>query len=374
METSFPDRDNVLRKYSLIGFLTTIFLIFATIGCEPRKQYSVDPLPIFSKVLQIDSSYTTVKVIPTGGSASLFCGKKNIFDSYALLRFGSIPKNPDSLFLRFKSVPDSCELTFFALNDKWYQDSVYEWDTIGFLFDTLNPIRIDTIYPIPVVGRLSTNDTLNDTLLTAVSPDDTNSLIFLGTAMSLGKSTIDAIGNFGLAVHSDRFYSFEAGGTRLKIKMSPFSGISSDSLKDTVTSIYCTEDAYLVKNPFQDSIISDSLLVGRGLSVRTHIFIPRDSLPLYLHSVSKAQLILDVDTAFSFSLRSSVIGVPGFYLEHYTEDDDSLIYKDMATLFQEADVDSVMHIVIRAFDETGGIGLGKLGGGIIKFVWVELPR
>jgi hypothetical protein len=356
MEASFPDRNNVLRKYSLIGLLIVIFLVLATIGCEPRQNYSVDPVPVFSRVLQIDSSYTTVSVISTGNSGSLFCGKKGIFDSYSLLKFESIPENFDSIFLRFKSAPFSCDLTFFALDTMWYEDSVYEWEDIGSFFDTLNPIQVATILPF-------------------ASPSDTNPLIFLGDTVSLDSSTISAIGNFGLAVYSDRFYSFEAGETRLKIRLNDtLSDTLNDTLSDTLFSIRCTEDAYLVKNPFQDSIIFDSLLVGRGLSIRTHIFIPQDSLPLYLNSVAKAEIILDVDSRFSFPVRGSVEGVPGYHLGEYTEDNDSLRYEDMAMLFQLAEIDSVMHVQLRALSETDGIDVRKLGGGMIRFVWVELPR
>ena len=90
--------------------------------------------------------------------------------------------------------------------------------------------------------------------------------------------------------------------------------------------------------------------------------------------MAKAELILDVDSAFSFLVRGSVMGVPEIHFGDYTDDDDSLIYEDMAVLFQRADIDSVMHIQLRASSETGGIDIGRLGDGIIKFVWVELPR
>jgi hypothetical protein len=351
METSFPDRYYVLRKYSLIGFLIVILFVAATIGCEPRKEYSVDPVPVFSKVVQIDSSYTRVRVIPTGNSYSLFCGKKDIFDSYSIIKFDSIPENFDSLFLRFVSAPCTCEITLFALECEWSEDSIYEWDDIGSLFDTLNPIQVATIYTIPVDSP-------------AV---DTNSLIFLGNSGSLDESTIDAIGNFGLAVHSDRFYSFDAGVTRLKIELSD----TLDTLAPSM--IRCTEDAYIVSNPFQDSIFSDSLLVGRGLSIRTHLLLPRDSLPAYLSYIAKGELFLDVDTVLSFLIESTVARSGFIFYPDYTDDYDSLKC-EMGLFFKQADIDSVVDIQIRASVEDGGIGLEKLGGGRIKFIWVELPK
>ncbi len=348
METSFPDRYNVLRKYSLIGFLITLVFIAATIGCEPRKEYSVEPVPVFSEVVQIDSSYTTVRVIPTGNSSLLFCGKKDIFDSYSIMKFDTIPENFDSLFLRFVSDTITCELTLFALEREWSEDSVYEWDDIGSLFDTLNPIKVATIYPLPVDSP-------------AV---DTNSLIFLGDYISLDESTIDAIGNFGLAVHSNRFYSFSAEATRLKIE-------SSDTLAPSM--IRCTEDAYLVKNPFRDSIFSDSLLVGRGLSIRTHILIPRDSLPLYLNTVAGAELSLDVEDAFSFDCQTVPNNSSFIFYPYYSEVKDTIKF-ELGLFFQGVAVDSMLHIQVRAINETGGIGVEKLGDGVIKFVWVEFPR
>ena len=183
METSFPDRYDVLRKYFLTEILMFIVLIVTTIRCEPKKEYSVEPVPVFSEVVRIDSGYTTVEVISTEDSRSLFSGKTDIFDSYSIIKFDSIPEKFDSLFLRFVSDTFTCELTLFALEQEWSEDSVHEWDDIGSLFDTLNPIQVATMYPVPVD-----------------SPDvDTNSLVFLGDSISLDESTIDAIGNFGLA-------------------------------------------------------------------------------------------------------------------------------------------------------------------------------
>jgi hypothetical protein len=47
----------------------------------------------------------------------------------------------------------------------------------------------------------------------------------------------------------------------------------------------------------------------------------------------------------------------------------------LGQFFQGVAVDSIVHIQIKASNETRGIEVEKLGDdGVIKFVWVELPR
>lgn len=362
METSFPDRHGVLIKCFLIEILIFIILILAMIGCEPNKEYGVEPVSVFSRVLRIDSGYTTVEVISTGRSNSLFCGRTGIFDSYSIIKFDSvkfdsISENFDSLFLRFSSEPFTCELTFFALKQEWSEDSLYKWDDIGSLFDTLNPVQVDTIYPLHVISP--------DPVASS-SVGDTNSLIFLGDFISLDESTIDAIGNFGLAVHSDRFYSFDAEETKLKIK-------SYDTLAPSV--IDCAEDAYIVSNPFQDSIIGDSLLVGRGLRIWAHLFLPRDSLPVDLNSIAKADLCFGVFDPMPFRVRFWSSG--SNYL--YTRDplDSDTLKFDLHNYFKWLSHDSILHLQIRPTNELGGIDVTSLEDiediGI-QFIWVEFPR
>ncbi|MBN1694623.1 hypothetical protein JW879_04375 [candidate division WOR-3 bacterium] len=349
METSFPDRYNVLKRYLLIEFIIVIVLVSAAIGCEPKKQYTVEPVPVFSKVLLIDSSYTKVQVISTGYSKLLFCGKKDIFDAYSIIKFDTIPETFDSLFLRFVSDTITCELSFFVLEQQWYEDSVYKWGDIGSLFDTTNPIQVATMYPVPVDSPAT----------------DTNSLIFLGSSASLDESTINAIGNYGLAVHSNRFYDFMADSTELKIE-------SDDTLAPS--SIMCTEEAFIVKNPFQDTIIGDSLLVGRGISARTYIFIPRDSLPSYsqLNAIAKADMLFDITDSIPFNVRTTY-STPALilYREPYMLS-DSLKF-DLTQIFRNVSDGNVV-LEIRAYEETEGINIEKLSDGEIRFIWVEFPR
>jgi len=341
LETSFPDRYYVLRKKILIKVLIIILFIAVAMGCEPTKEYSVAPVPVFSKILNIDSTYTTVSVISTGNSSRLFSGKKDIFDSYAILKFDTIPESFDSLFIQFQSDSVAVELTLYEIKKQWDENSVYLWDDLGSLIDTLNPLLIESV-------------------------NDSNPRIFIGSSSTLDYSVIENIGNFGFAVHADPFYSFGAGETQLELDT-----VSGDTLVNSVVSYI--EDAFIVKNPFGDTIFSDSLLVGRGISVRTHILILRDSLPTDLNSIAKAELILNVDTAFSFVVESTVENSGFVFYPGYTEDYDSMKC-DMALLFQQTDIDNVMDIEIKASSETGGIDLEKFGGGIIKFIWVEFPR
>ena len=257
METSFPDRYDVLSKFILLRNLFLLIPILIGIGCDSKKNYYIDPVPVFSKVFEIDSSYTTVRVISTGSSNSLFCGEKGVFDSYSMMKFDSLPYNFDSLFIKLESDSASVILTLYKLEQEWSEDSTYLWGDIGSLIDTLNPLLVEAV-------------------------NDSNPEIFIGDSSTLDYSTVDEINSYGLAVHTDTFYSFSAGETQLLLE-------SEDTLVDSVFS--CDEDAYIVKNPFQDTIFADSLLVGRGLSIRTHIFIPRDSLPSEseLNSMARAE-------------------------------------------------------------------------------------
>jgi hypothetical protein len=341
VETSFPDRYYVLKNNSLIKILIIVVIFAAAIGCEPTRELSVEPVPVFSKILNIDSTYTTVSVISTGNSSLLFSGKKDNFDSYSVLKFDTIPYSFDSLFIQLQSDSASVELTLYELKEEWSEDSVFLWDNIGALIDTLDPILIEAV-------------------------NDSNPRIFIGNSSTLDYSVIENIRNFGLAVHADPFYSFDAEEAQLELDT-----VSGDTLVNSVMS--CIEDAFIVKNPFQDTIFSDSLLVGRGISVRTHILILRDSLPTDLNSIAGAKLFLDVDTSFSFVVESTVENSGIILYPGYTEDYDSLKV-DLAMLFQRADNDSVMDIQIRALNEIEGIGFEKFGEGIIRFVWVEFPR
>jgi hypothetical protein len=352
MEASFPDRYNVLKRYLLIEFIIVVILVASMIGCDPRKNYFVEPVPVFSKVLRIDSSYTKVEVISTGDSDSLFCGKKDIFDAYSIIKFDTIPETFDSLFLRFVSNDTiTCELSLFVLRQQWYEDSVYKWSDIGYLFDTTSPIQVATMYPVHVDSPAT----------------DTNSLIFLGNSISLDESTINAIENYGLAVHSDRFYDFKADSTKMKIA-------SDDTLAPS--SILCIEDAFIVKNPFQDTLFTDSFLVGRGISIRTHIFVPRDSLPADLNSIAKADLCFGVLNDMPFRVGFISAGSNYLYTRSADSESDSLKF-DLAYYFRELSHDSVLHLQIRAEDELGGIGVTSIGDiedmGI-HFIWVEFPR
>jgi hypothetical protein len=251
--------------------------------------------------------------------------------------------------LRFVSDTITCELSLFVLEQQWYEDSVYKWNDIGSLFDTTNSIQVATMYPVHVDSPAT----------------DTNSLIFLGNSTSLDESTINAIGNYGLAVHSNRFYNFKADSTKLKIE-------SDDTL--ALSSILSTEDAFIVRNPFQDTVIGDSLLVGRGISIRTHLFIPRDSLPSHsqLNAIAKAEMCFDIADSIPFNVRT-IYSSPALilYRDPYMLS-DSLKF-DLTTIFRNISGDSVV-LEISAYQETEGIDIERLSGGEIRFIWVEFPR
>jgi len=350
METSFSNWFDILRKNVLITVFILAVIIVAVVGCEPNKEYQVDPLPVYSEVVRIDSGYTRIRAISTGSSDSLFCGKKDIFDSYSIMKFDTVPESFNSLSLRFVSDTCTCELTLYKLKKEWYEDSVYLWSDIGSLIDTLNPIRVATMYPVPVD-----------------SPDnDTNSLILLGESLSLDGSTIEALLDYGLAVHSNRFYSFAAEKTKLKVE-------TDDTLMDSVVS--CAEDAYIVKNPFQDTILTDSLLVGRGLSIRTNLFISRDLLPPRLNKISKAELFIEGVDTMIFDVTAIIYTEENSYTAFSYFDSDSLKF-DLGAFFRSVPDDSVFRIQMTSEDELDGIRVSPLGtieNSKMKFIWVEFP-
>jgi hypothetical protein len=337
VETSFPDRYYVLKKIKLFRIFILLVPVLIGIGCDSKKDYYVDPVPVFGKIVNIDSSYTSVRAISTGNSSLLFCGKKDIFDSYSIIKFDSIPEDFDSLFLSLKSDSASVMLSLYKLKKEWSEDSTYLWGNIDSLIDTLNPFQFKAV-------------------------NDSNPQMFIGSSSTLGEVLIKEINSYGLALHTDTFYSFKAEKSKLKVK-------SQDTLADSIFS--CVEDAYIVKNPFQDTIFSDSLLVGRGLSIRAHIFIPRDSLPADLNSIAKAKLVLDVDSVFPFDLEA-ILGNALFY-SIYTAEDDSVKF-EVGAFFKQAAVDSNLHVRIKAINERQNIGFEKLGEGVIQFIWAELPR
>jgi hypothetical protein len=259
-----------------------------------------------------------------------------------MMKFDSIPYGFDSLFLQLTADSASVELFLFPLKKEWFEDSTYAWSDIGSLIDTLNPLK-------------------------SVTVDSANPLIFIGDSVYLDKGMIDAINSYGLAVHASSFYSFLADESKLRLV-----------LTDTLDSLlFCTEDAYLVKNPFEDSIFTDSLLVGRGLSIRTHIFISQDSLPSELSSIAEAGLFFDVIDEIPFSVVSFINNYGTLYVPIYFSNIDTLgndlLKFDFRSFFITVPDDSMFHIEILAFDEINGIGLKKLGYKEFKFVWVEFP-
>ncbi|MEJ2567469.1 MAG: hypothetical protein P8Z50_01090 [candidate division WOR-3 bacterium] len=342
METSFPDRYNVLKKNFLIKILLIVVFLATAIGCDPTKELTVEPVPIFSKVLNIDSAYTTVSVISTGNSSLLFCGKKDNFDSYSILKFDSLPESFDSLFVQLTSGSASVELTLYEIQKEWSEDSVYLWNDIGSLIDTLNPLLIESV-------------------------NDSNPRIFIGSSSTLDYSVIENISNFGLAFHAAPFYSFNADEAQLELDT-----VSGDTLENSIIS--CSEDAFIVKNPFQDSIFYDSLLIGRGILVMTHIFIPRDSLPSHsqLNAIAKAEMVFDITDSIPFGVRT-IYSSPSLilYKDAFMRS-DSLKF-DLTRIFRSISGDSVV-LEVEASQVTEGIGIEKLGDGEIRFVWVEFPR
>ena len=167
METTFPDR----------CFLLIISILIVS-GCGSKKEYEIDPVPVLMQVIAIDSFYTTTEYISTGGGDYLFAGMKGAFDSYALMRFDTIPESFDSVFIQLKADSTLCSLSFYQIIDEWYEDSIYKWEDIGELIDTLN--------------------VLQTSLVSTENPE-----------IKLDSLSLNVINENGIAVHSNTFYSFD---------------------------------------------------------------------------------------------------------------------------------------------------------------------
>ncbi len=329
METTFPDRHYLLINFILIISMLTIF------DCGSKKKYPFEPVSVKTKGFVVDSSYTIIEVIPTGNSDKLFCGKKEDFDSYSILKFDSIPAKYDSIFIQFKADSARADLKFYKVTREWYEDSIYGGEDIGSLIDTL--------------------EILKETVVNSENP-----MIILEDP-----TLINALDNFGVAIHSDSFYSFssrEKDEAKLILYESDSTYYSS-----------CIKDLYIVQN---ENIFSDSsLMVGRGLSVQAHIFVPIDSLPNSLlknrDNLSRASLLFEVEGPLSFDIAAcDTSGNEYLYLPL----EGDTIEFELAGLLKADLPDEFIPIKILAIDEVGGIGVVRLRGGELRLMWAEISE
>jgi len=328
METTFPDRCFLLI---IFVFIVSMFVIS---GCSERKEYEIDPKPVEVKTVVIDSFFTTTEYIPTGDGDSLFSGTKGLFDSYALLKFDTIPGASDSVFMKLRSDSTYGELQFYLITNEWYEDSLYKWDDIGFIIDT------------SVVLQSSSINTKNPEI-------------------KLDGQSINAIKDYGIAIHSDFFYSF-ASREKNEPKLITHEG-------DSTFNVSCCGDLYIAKNPF-DSLLKDTMMVGRGISVKPNLFIPVDSLPLERENFSRAGLSFKVDGTLSFSVKANDTSGNEYFNKSYTEGDTNFIEFNILKAIQPDITGDYIHITIGPRYKLNGIDAETLFNGQLKLMWAVIGR
>ncbi len=324
MENTFSVRYDIL-----------IILALIISGCDSKKDYEFDPVVVPTRSIKIDSLYTTTEYIPTGGGDSLFSGVKGNFDVYSILKFDTIPGSYDSIFIKLKSDSTNIELQFYQVIDEWFEDSLYKWEDLTLLIDTT--VVLDT----SIVNTANPLIKLND-------------------------QSINVIDEYGIAIYSDSFYSFasrEENEPKLRIYI-------GDSIRD----LSCLGDLFIVNNPY-DSLLTDTLLIGRGLDIKPTLFIPVDSLPSNRDNIVRAGLIFKVEEPLSFNIVAYDSGGFEYSSKDYIEGDTNFIEFDLRTLIQSDFLKSHIKVVIGAKDRLGGIDvktLDRLDRGDLRIMWAEI--
>jgi hypothetical protein len=323
MENSFPTRSN---------FLIIILLLLLVTSCTSKKDYEINPVPVYTEIVKIDSFYTITEYIKTGKSDSLFCGIKGIFDSYALLLFDTIPEDFDSIFIRLKSDSVNTKLYFYELIDEWYEDSLYTWEDISWL--------------------INTSQLIDSSLVETINP-----------LIKLNEQTINVIDENGIAIYSDSFYSF-ASRQENEPKLKIYIG-------DSTYSLSCLKDLYITENPFE-SFLKDTLLVGRGIDIKSNIFIPVDSLPTNRENIARAGLIFKIEEPLPFVITAYDSGGNDYSERNVVEGDTNYIEFNLRTLIQDDFLDNYIKVTIEANRKLEGIEVKSLKKPEFKLMWAEI--
>ncbi len=323
METAFPDR-----------YVLLIISILIISGCGSQKEYGINPIPVSTEIVEIDSFYTTTLYVPTGGGDSLFSGIKSNFDSYALLKFDSIPVSFDSVSIKLKSDSTQLGLCFHQITDEWYEDSLYEWEDIGML--------------------INTSTVLQTSLVNTKNPE-----------IKLNGQSLNVINEYGIAIHSDSFYSF-ASREENEPKLIIYQG-------DSTYNLHCLGDLYIVKNPY-NNLLKDSLLIGRGISIKPHLFIPVDSLPPDRDNLARVGLLFKLEEPPAFDIIAYDTSGNEYSSECYTVGDTSFIEFDLRTLLKSDFSECYIHVTLGAKNELEGIDVLKFFQSELRLMWAEIGK
>lgn len=321
MENTFSVRYDIL-----------IILALIISGCDSKKDYEFDPVVVPMRSIKIDSLYTTTEYVPTGGGDSLFSGVKGNFDVYSILKFDTIPGSYDSIFIKLKSDSTNIELQFYQVIDEWFEDSLYKWEDLTLLIDTT--VVLDT----SIVNTANPLIKLND-------------------------QSINVIDEYGIAIYSDLFYSFasrEENEPKLRIYIG-----------DSTYSLSCLGDLFIVNNPY-DSLLTDTLLIGRGLDINPTLFIPVDSLPSNRDNIARAGLIFEVEEPLTFNIVAYDSGGFEYSSKDYIEGDTNFIEFDLRTLIQSDFSEDYIRVIIGAKKRLEGIDVKGLHRGELRLMWAEI--
>lgn len=321
MENTFSVRYDIL-----------IILALIISGCDSKKDYEFDPVVVPTRSIKIDSLYTTTEYVPTGGGDSLFSGVKGNFDVYSILKFDTIPGSYDSIFIKLKSDSTNIELQFYQVIDEWFEDSLYKWEDLTLLIDTT--VVLDT----SIVNTANPLIKLND-------------------------QSINVIDEYGIAIYSDLFYSFasrEENEPKLRIYIG-----------DSTYSLSCLGDLFIVNNPY-DSLLTDTLLIGRGLDINPTLFIPVDSLPSNRDNIARAGLIFEVEEPLTFNIVAYDSGGFEYSSKDYIEGDTNFIEFDLRTLIQSDFSEDYIRVIIGAKKRLEGIDVKGLHRGELRLMWAEI--
>lgn len=315
-----------------VRYIILIILVLIITGCDSKKDYEFDPVVVPTQIITIDSLYTTTEYVPTGGGDSLFSGVKGNFDVYSILRFDTISGSYDSIFIKLKSDSTNIGLQFYQVIDEWSEDSLYKWEDLTLLVDT-------------------------SSLLQSYLVNNKNPLI------KLNSQTINVIDEYGIAIYSDSFYSFasrEENEPKLRIYI-------GDSIRD----LSCLGDLFIVKNPY-DSLLTDTLLIGRGLDIKPTLFIPVDSLPSNRDNIARAGLIFEVEEPLPFNIVAYDSGGFEYSSKDYIEGDTNFIEFDLRTLIQSDFSEDYIRVIIGAKKRLEGIDVKGLHRGELRLMWAEI--
>lgn len=326
MENTFSTRSDLL-------IILVLVLVLLETGCDSKKDYEFNPVPVYTDIVNIDSFYTIIEYIETGKGDSLFCGIKGIFDSYTLLLFDTIPEDFDSIFIRLKSDSANATLYFYEIIDEWFEDSLYKWEDISWLIDTSQLIlssSVDTIDPI----------------------------------IKLNDQTINIIDEYGVAIYSDSFYSF-ASRQENEPKLKIYIG-------DSTYSLSCIRDLYIINNPYDDSLLKDTLLVGRGIDIKSNIFIPVDFLPIDRKNIARAGLLFEIEKPLPLAITAYDSEGNEYFERNAAEGDTNYIEFELRTLIQNDFIDDYINIKIEAKRKIEGIDVMSLKNSELRLMWAEI--